>query len=187
MKRWQTWLGVVVVAAAGSLQALAATYKVDPVHSSAIFRILHNKISYLYGRITAPEGTIVFDAAKPENATFNLTLKATNIDTANAQRDTHLKSPTFFNAAEFPTLTFKSTAVKKVDDKNLDVTGDLTIRGVKKSITVKMEITGQNAGAKPLIGFEATFTIKRSDFDMKEMPDMVGDDVRITVSFEAGA
>jgi polyisoprenoid-binding protein YceI len=164
----------------------AETYAVDGVHSFAFFRIKHNNVGYVYGRINAPEGTIEYDAAKPEATAFNITLRTANIDTANTQRDNHLKSATFFNAAEFPTITFKSTAVKKGEGANLEVTGDLTLHGVKKPVTVTVEKTGETAGARPVIGFEGTFTIKRSDFDMKEMLNGAGDDVRITVAFEAG-
>ena len=173
--------------ATSTLAALADSYVVDPVHSSAVFRIKHNKTSYLYARITAPEGTIVYDAAKPEASSFDITLKAANVDTANAARDTHLKSPSFFNAKDFPNLSFKSTSVKKAAKGDaIDVTGDLTIHGVTKPLTVTLDHTGDgNMQGKPTVGFEGTFTINRSDFGMKEMLDAVGDDVRIIIAFEA--
>ncbi len=171
-----------------AVTALGATYTVDPVHSSAVFRIRHNNVSNLYGRFNAPEGTITYDAAKPEESSFNITIKIANVDTANPQRDTHLKSAAFFNVAEMPTMTFKSTGVKKGAGEALEVTGDLTVHGVKKPVTVTLEKTGEASGnGRSLIGFEGTFNIKRSDFGMSEMLNAVGDDVRIMVSFEAGA
>ena len=175
-----------VVVLASSL-VFADTYAVDPVHSFAMFRIRHMNTSWVYGRINGPEGTINYDAAAPEKSSFEITLKAENIDTAVAARDNHLKSPTFFNAKEYPTLTFKSTSVKKADDTHLDVTGDLTIHGVTKSVTISLEVagTGKDMKGKPIIGFESTFTIKRSDFGMKEFAGVVGDEVRITVAMEA--
>jgi polyisoprenoid-binding protein YceI len=167
--------------------ALAASYAVDPVHSSALFRVRHMNTSWVHGRINGPQGMVSYDPVAPEKSSFEVTLKAADIDTHVAARDNHLKSPAFFNAKEYPTLTFKSTAVRKTDDTHLEVTGDLTIHGVKKFVTVSMEIsgTGKDMKGTPIIGFETTFTIKRSDFGMKEFLNMVGDEIRITVSLEA--
>jgi len=176
---------VALVLAAGGMAA-AETYTVDPVHSSIVFRIKHANTSYFYGRVTAPEGTIEYDAAKPEASSFSFTLKAANFDTANAQRDTHIKSQSFLNAAEYPTLTFKSTGVKKLEGDKLEVTGDITIHGVKKPLTLTVEKTGEGSmQGRQLVGFEGMFTIKRSDFGITEMAGALGDDVRIMVSFES--
>jgi polyisoprenoid-binding protein YceI len=182
---WQT-LAAAVLVAGGSVAALGDTLAIDPVHSSALFRIKHVDAAYLYGRINGPEGTVTYDPAKPEASTFEVTLKADNIDTGNKMRDGDLKGPNYFNAKEFPTLTFKSTSVKKIDDTHMDVTGDLTIHGVTKSITVKMEHTGdgKNMRGVSVSGFETLFTINRSDFGMKEMQG-VGNEVKIVVSLEA--
>jgi polyisoprenoid-binding protein YceI len=188
MARLRSLVAAAVVLAAASAAA-AETFTIDPVHSSTVFRIKHMGTAYFYGVVSpGPEGTVVYDAAKPEASSFDVTIKVANLATGNANRDNHIKSPTFFNAKEFPTMTFKSTAVKKGDGDTLDVTGDLTIHGVKKSVTVKMEHTGDGKAQNgaPLVGFEGTFTINRNDFDIKEMAGMLGDDVRITVSLEAG-
>jgi len=183
MKLWQTVAALVVVA--GGALAMGDTYGVDPVHSSAVFRIKHMGATYLYGRINGPEGTVVYDAAKPEASSFDVTLKADNIDTGNKMRDGDLKGPNYFNAKEFSTLTFKSTSVKKADATHLDVTGDLTIHGVTKSVTVSIEHTGDGKNMKgtTVSGFETTFTINRSDFGMKEMQG-VGNEVKIMVALE---
>src|SRR5262245_5277707 len=98
-------MGALVLFAVSS--AHADNYKVDPVHSFALFRIQHAGAGYTYGRINNPEGAIVVDEADPAKTSFDVTLKAANIDTAEPKRDTHLKSPDFFSAEEFPTLTFK--------------------------------------------------------------------------------
>ena len=181
-------LPLLVLLTAITLPALADTYTVDPVHSFSLFRIRHMNVSWVWGRINNPAGTVEFDPAAPEKTAFNLTLDAANIDTNNAQRDGHLKSPDFFNAKEFPTLTFKSTAVKKLDDKTLEVTGDLTIHGVTKSITAKIDLagTGKDMKGNPLVAFETVVEIKRSDFGMTALPAAVGDDVRLTIALEAG-
>jgi polyisoprenoid-binding protein YceI len=187
MKRVPILLAALFVSTSG-LAALADTYTVDPVHSSAVFRIRHNNVSYFYGTVTpGPEGTIIYDASKPEASSFDVTVKVANIQTGNPNRDNHLKSPTFFNVKDFPTMTFKSTSVKKGEGNTLAVTGDLTIHNVKKSVTVNMELTGEakDQRGNPLVGFEGTFNIKRGDFDMKEMTNIAGDDVRIIISLEA--
>ncbi len=167
--------------------AFADTYAVDPVHSSAIFRVRHMNTSWVYGRINDPRGTINYDPAAPEKSSCVVTLKAADIDTHVAARDNHLKSPAFFDAKKVPTLAFKSTAARKTDDTHLDVAGDLTIHGVTKSVAVSLELSGIGKDMKghPIIGFETTFSVKRSEFGMKEFLDMVGDEIRITVSLEA--
>jgi polyisoprenoid-binding protein YceI len=188
MKLTRSLSVLAILGALAATPALALDYTVDPVHTFATYRIKHMNTSFSYGRFDFPEGKVSYDAASPEKATFNLTIKLENLNTGVQKRDDHLKSPQFFNAKDFPTLTFVSTAVKKVDDKNLEVTGDLTIHGVKKSVTVKMEITGTNEfQGKKLIGFETVFDIKRTDFGMKELLEGAGDDVRIYFSLEAGA
>lgn len=168
--------------------ALAADYAIDPVHTFANFRIKHMGVSYSYGRFDFPEGTVSYDPAAPEKTTLSITIKIDNVNTGVEKRDTHLKSASFFNVKDFPTMTFVSTSAKKVDENNLEVTGDLTIHGVKKSVTVKLEISGTGEfQGKKLIGFETTFDIKRSDFGMTEMIPGAGDEVRINFSLEAGA
>lgn len=185
MKRTLSLLAATVLSLAATA-TYAETYTVDPVHSSVVFRIKHANTAYFYGRVSAPEGSITYDPANPEASSFSFTLKAANFDTANQGRDTHIKSGSFLNAAEYPNLTFKSTSVKKLDGDKLEVAGDITIRGVKKPLTVTIEKTGEGTNRnRQLIGFETVFTIKRSDFGITEMMNGLGDEVRIMVSFEA--
>jgi polyisoprenoid-binding protein YceI len=163
----------------------AQTFKGDPVHSFVIFRIKHLNASYSYGRFNATEGQFTLDANDPTKSSFNFTVKADSLDTGNAQRDGHLKSPDFLNTKQYPTISFKSTAAKKVADNKLEVTGDLSLHGVTKSITVPIELTGTGEmRGKVVAGIEAVFEIKRTDFDMNKMVGMVGDDVRLVVSLE---
>ena len=183
-----------ITLAAALMPGLAAhngapeTYKIDSVHSSAIFRIKHMNVSYFWGRFNDLSGRISWDPANPDAADFDVQIKTESIDSKDAKRDNHLKSPDFFNAKQYPTLTFKGKSVKKTADKMFDITGDLTIHGVTKSITAKLEHTGSAKGMQgaPLIGFEATFEIKRSDFGMKLAEGALGDEVRIIVALEAG-
>jgi polyisoprenoid-binding protein YceI len=185
MKKIAPVVGLIVLLALVVQVRAGDTYKVDPVHSSIIFRIKHMNISNVFGRFNEPTGTFVIDDADPTKTTLNFEIQAANVDTHNAQRDTHLKGPDFFNAKQFPTITFKSTAVKKGEGNMLDVTGDLALHGVTRSITVPVEITGQGdfAGSHR-VGLETTLTIKRSEYDMKNMVGPVGDDVRLNIAFE---
>jgi polyisoprenoid-binding protein YceI len=165
----------------------AESYKVDPVHSSAVFRIKHANVSYFAGRFNAPDGTFTLDDADPTKSSFNIVLSVDKIDTANEKRDAHLKSPDFFNAKQYPTITFKSTSVKKGEGSALQVTGDLTMHGVTKSITVPVELTGKGqfpAGTQRA-GVEATFVVKRSEFGMTGMQGPLGDDVKVLVGLSA--
>jgi polyisoprenoid-binding protein YceI len=171
-----------------AVPALAADdYKVDPVHSTVLFRVHHANVGQYWGRFNDPAGTFTLDEADVAKSTFNVEVKVNNVDTHNPQRDGHLKSPDFFNEKQFPTITFKSTAAKKGDAANvLLVTGDLTIHGVTRSVTVPVELTGKGEFPKgtPRAGVEAVFNIKRTEFDMKNMVGPVGDDVRLVVSLE---
>ena len=169
--------------------ALAATFKVDSVHSTVMFRVKHMNTSYAYGRFNAVSGSFNLDEANPENASFDFAVKVDSIDTADAKRDGHLKNADFFNAKQFPTITFKSTSAKSAGKDAYDVTGDLTLHGVKKPITIKIEHSGTGKGPQggTIAGIETTFTIKRSDFGMKNMLGMLGDEVTVTVASEGGA
>ncbi|HET6202607.1 MAG TPA: YceI family protein [Planctomycetota bacterium] len=164
-----------------------ATYEIDGVHSSVLFRIKHFDASFVYGRFNEVSGTLVYDEASPAASSVEVTIKADSVDTHNAGRDKHLKSPDFFNAEEFPVLSFKSKSVKgSGKGGGLEVTGDLTIHGVTKPVTVKGVHTGTGKGMKgeERAGFETTFTIKRSDFGMRFMAEALGDEVQITVALE---
>jgi polyisoprenoid-binding protein YceI len=181
-------LPLVLAGALGSTPAAAApeTYEVDAVHSTVLFRIQHAKAGNQYGRFNDMSGTFTLDDANPSAASVKLEVKAGSIDTANAKRDDHLRGPDFFNVAQFPTITFVSTAVAKAGEHAFDVTGDLTLHGVKKSVTVRMEKVGaaKDPWGNFRAGFEGVLTIKRSDFDMKNMLEVVSDEVRLILAFE---
>jgi len=162
------------------------TFEVDPVHSSALFRVQHFKAGYFHGRFNAVSGTIVFDEGNPSGCAVEVSVRADSVDTANPKRDEHLKTADFFNAAEFPTLSFKSKSVKGTGKGEFEVTGDLKIHGVTKPVTVKASHTGTGKGrGGELVGFETVFTVKRSDFGMNYMPGALGEEVRITIALEA--
>ena len=167
-------------------QAATTKFQVDPVHSFVIFRIKHMDTGHVYGRFNEPNGTITIDDADPTKSSFTLEVQTQKVDTGVQKRDDHLRSPDFFNAKQFPTIKFASKEVKKTD-KGYEVTGDLTIHGVTKPITVNLEQTGQGSmGPRQIIGFETTVDLKRSDFGMKTMIGPAADDVRLIISLEAG-
>lgn len=165
----------------------ADLYQIDAAHSMIIFRAKHMGVSYNYGRFNEFTGKLMLDESDTSKSMVEFEVKTESVDTANEKRDQHLRSPDFFNAKQFPVITFKSTKVKRVDDDKLEVTGDLELHGMKKSITVEVEITGKGKGrqGESLIGFESTFTIKRSEFGMNYGMGAVSDDIRLTVSVEA--
>jgi len=133
---------------------------------------------------------VMVDAESPAESIVKFTIPAAKVDTNNADRDKHLRSPDFFNADEFKTIEFESTKVEAKGKDELEVTGDLTLHGVKKSITAHVKQTGflEKTQMGPRVGYETTLKIKRSDFGMKFGLDNggVGDDVDLIVSVEAG-
>ncbi|HEX4124288.1 MAG TPA: YceI family protein [Tepidisphaeraceae bacterium] len=179
-----TLLSIVFFAIIVAPAAFAADYQIDPVHTSLIYRIKHMNSSYSYGRFDKPEGTFSYDPDHPDQSTFDVSVAVDNLDTGYAKRDSDLKGPDWFNAKEYPTMSFKSTSVKKDGDK-LDVTGDLTIHGVTKSVTVPFDIVGTaTMMGQTHTGFEGTLDIKRSDFGITAMPQVAGEDVRLIISLD---
>ena len=177
-----------IAAAAASLSA--ETYTIDPVHSSVGFSLRHlvSKFSSSFTKVT---GTVNYDAAKPEASSVEATIEIASVATANEKRDNHIKSPDFFDAAKYPTASFKSKSFKKTGADTFDVTGDLTIKDVTKEVVLKTTLvgTGPGMGGATLTGWEATTTIKKSDYGLAGpamLSAVLGDDVAITVSVEAG-
>ncbi len=146
----------------------ALSLQLDPVHSSTIFRIKHAGCTWFYGRIDSPSGTIEFDPEKPGSLSVDLELQVANINTGAEQRNNHLKSADFFDGNQFPTISFKSTkAVAGNTENTYELTGDLTMRGITKSITIPFEYTGEGRFRRgPRYGFASTFTINRSEWDV---------------------
>ena len=167
--------------------ASAANYTVDNGHSSVLFKTTHLNVSPFWGRFNKVSGAFTFDAANPAASKLAVDIDVGSIFTAEKKRDDHLKSPDFFNAKQFPTITLRSTAVKAGSRAgSYLVTGDLTIRGVTKSISVELTKTGE--GKDPWggerIGFEGSFTVNRLDYGVSYMPDALGKDVTIVVTVE---
>ncbi len=184
MKRFASFLAAVVVL--GFSVSARADYKVDPVHSSANFMALHANVGHVYGRFNSLGGTFNLDDADATKSAFNIEVKADSVDTNQGKRDEHLKSPDFLNAKQYPTISFKSTAVKKGDGNKLEVTGDLTLHGVTNPVTVMVEVLGKGEFPPSVArqGIEAMLAVKQSDFGMKGMPGGVGDEIRLLIAIE---
>src|SRR3977135_854809 len=163
----------------------ADTFKLDPVHSFVLFSVQHLGIANTYGRFNDISGPVVFDKDNPSKSSVELSVLVESLDTNNSIRERSLKSPDFFNAKQFPTLTFKSTKVEGGGD-TLKVSGDLTIRGVTKPVTVDFKKGGEGKGifGEMRGGGETRFTIKRSNFGMNFQQGAVGDEVSIILSLE---
>ena len=177
---------VVALISAFVLSANAAdTFKVDPVHTFVLFSVQHLGIANTYGRFNDISGIVVFDKENPSKSSVELSVPVESLDTHNSIRDKSLKSPDFFDAKQFPTLTFKSTRVEGSGD-TLKVSGDLMIHGVTKPLTVDFKKGGEGKGVFGEMrgGGETHFTIRRSDFGMNFEQGEVADEVNIIVSLE---
>jgi polyisoprenoid-binding protein YceI len=179
---------LVALAFLTAVPALAAdTYKIDGAHTQATFAVKHLLISTVRGDFGKTEGVVVIDDADAARSTVQATIDVASVNTREEKRDTHLKSPDFFDAARFPTITFKSTKVEKAGDGH-KVTGDLTIRGVTKSVV--LAVSGPTAEVKDPYGnskrgISATTKINRKDFGVSYGPNaVVGDEVSILIEAE---
>ncbi|PTY06557.1 polyisoprenoid-binding protein [Opitutaceae bacterium EW11] len=188
MKRILAAVSLFAIAAVAS-RAAVETYKIDPVHSSVTFTATHI-ISKVPGQFTRFEGSIAVDRDNLEASSAQAVIEVGSIDTRNEKRDTHLKSPDFFDAAKHPTMTFKSTSWKKTGENTFDVTGDLTIKGVTKPVVLKTKLLGFAPGINntPISAWEASTSIKRQDFGMQLKPmldKVVGENIDISITVES--
>jgi len=164
----------------------AGNYKIDPVHSVAYFEVGHaGGISRFMGRFNDISGDLVVGA--PEKSRVKVDVKVDSVDTRSEALDKHLKSPDFFNAVQFPTMTFSSTAVKLDASGAGTIAGNLTLRGVTKPVTFKLKAVGSGKGMKGEVraGYVATATIKRTDFGMGYgVPGAATDEVDLRINIE---
>jgi len=181
-----------IVLAALALPALAADYSIDSAHSAAQFSVRHLMVSNVRGEFSKLTGKVVYDDARPTATTVEASVDVSTVSTREPQRDTHLKSPDFFDVAQYPSFTFKSTSVKKTP-QGLDVSGELTIHGVSKPVVLHVSgITKEIKDPFGLLrrGATATTVINRKDFGMTWNKNLdgggvvVGDEVTITLDIE---
>jgi polyisoprenoid-binding protein YceI len=188
MKKLLTLTALLVLAAGA--RAEAVPYTIDSVHSAAHFSLRH-LVSKFSSSFTKVSGTINYDAANPAASSVEASVDIASVNTANEKRDNHIKSPDFFDVARFPVATFKSKSWKKTGEDTFDITGDLTIKDVTREVVLKATLlgTGPGMGGTTVTGWEATTTIKRSDFNVTGpamLGKTLGDEVTVTLSVEAG-
>jgi len=142
------------------------TYTIDPTHSRIGFVARHAMVTKVRGSFNDFDGTGFFDADNPTNSHLQLTIQATSIDTRNADRDAHLRSNDFFDMETHPQIAFASTAVEQTDDDTYRVTGELTIKGVTKPVTIDFDYTGTaiDPYGNQRIGLDGATTINRKDW-----------------------
>lgn len=170
-----------------SMPALATTYVVDPGHTLPAFEYDHFGFARQRGLFSKTEGTIVFDPAKKAGKA-DITIHVDSVTTGVPKFDEHLKSADFFDAAKYPTITFKSKRFGFDGDKLTEIQGDLTVHGVKKPVTLKIEsLTCKDHPVKkiPACGANAVTTIKRSDFGVGAYAPAVSDEVTLRIGVEA--
>ena len=184
-------LGVVAAfaLAAGTLPAKAADkLDIDPAHTNIAFMIDHLGYSMTLGRFGEFDIALAFDQSQVANSKLDVTVMTDSLSTFHEKRDEHLRSPDFFNTAEFPEMTFTSTAIEQTGDNTGRVTGDLTLLGVTRPVT--LDVTFNKAAPHPFnnkmtVGFSARGMLKRSDFGMSYGLPAVGDEVQLIIEAEA--
>lgn len=192
MFRFAKKAGLALVVTAGlmgaSLSAQAAeSYKLDPNHTSIMFIINHLGFSNFQGRFGGVSGELTLDRDNIANSKAVIEVDMTKLNTGVDALNEHLESKDFFNAAKFPKAVFKSTSVKKIDDKTAEMTGDLTLHGVTKPITLTLSLVGDGKNPMsgvPTIGFDVRGTVTRSDYGVTAYVPAVSDTVKLQISTE---
>jgi polyisoprenoid-binding protein YceI len=167
--------------------AQSSTWTIDPNQTQVEFQIRRVPVSNVRGSFSGISGTIHWDEKDPSKSSVEVVIPTTSVSTSNAMRDADLKSANFFNVAKYLAMTFKSTAVTGTPGK-LQVIGDLTLAGVTRSVTLAVEgPTSPTKMGKLIIGFAATGTLKRSDFNFaaKYPTAILGDEIKFTIDAEA--
>jgi polyisoprenoid-binding protein YceI len=184
-------LTLALLVSAVSARAEKETFVFDKNHTEIGFKVRHF-VSKVGGRFAKFEGTIVLDRAKPEESTVELKIDAASIDTGNPSRDKHLNSPDFFDTAKYPEITFKSTKIAAKDKDTFAVTGDLTMRGVTKPVTLAVTSNGFASDGRggQKAGFDVTGKLNRKDYGVSwnaivDQNAMLSDDVDLVISIEA--
>jgi polyisoprenoid-binding protein YceI len=192
MRRFVLFAGVFLALRATAL-ADTSVWEIDPAHTSAQFAIRHLMVSTVRGEFSKVTGTVALNEQDPTQSTVEATIDAASLNTRIAKRDEHLKSPDFFDVAQYPTITFKSKKIEAAGDGKFKVTGDLTMHGVTKEVVLNVEGTPKpikDPTGKLRIGGGATTRINRKDFGinynrvLETGGVVVGDEVDITIDVE---
>jgi polyisoprenoid-binding protein YceI len=156
----------------------------DPTHQFVIYKVDYGNFGREFGRFNKIDYTFVLDRGDASQSSIEFSIDATSFDSGVDKRNSDITGPDFLNVAEFPTITFKSTSVTDTGDGNLEVTGDLTLRGTTKPITVNVEKIGEGEGAQGeyRVGYYTEFTINRNDYGLDWLPGVIGDNITLMVS-----
>ena len=180
-----------LVAALLALPSAASTWEIDPAHSVATFSVRHMMVSNVRGEFGKMSGVVQQDDKDITKSSVDVTVDTTTINTREPKRDAHLKSADFFEAEKYPTMTFKSTRITKVDESHLKVAGNLTLHGVTKPVVFDAEITPETVAMGTTVrGVAATTKLNRKDFGLNWNKTieaggvLVGDEVVVNVEFE---
>ena len=190
--KFKTLTAAALLLGAASLASATDAFSIDSRHSEAMFRVRHfmTKVS---GKFADVSGIVNIDKANPAASSVNVAIKTATIDTGVADRDKHLRSVDFFDVEKFPEITFKSTKIAPTSRKDVyDVTGDFTMHGVTKQITLPVEVLGwQNGPKADRVGFSLSTTVNRKDYGViwnRALDNggyMLGDDVEVNIAVEA--
>ncbi|MBI5067942.1 MAG: YceI family protein [Deltaproteobacteria bacterium] len=188
----KTLLSLLALVPTLALSAPATAWKLDPSHSTVGFSVKHLVISQARGEFSRYTGTVTLDEADVSRSRVEASIEAASVDTRNADRDGHLRSPDFFDVAKYPTITFASTQVEKRGADRLAVTGNLTLHGVTRPVTLDVSLTPEVKGlyGETRRGFTATGKISRKDFGLTwnkliEAGPALGDEVTLSFELEA--
>jgi polyisoprenoid-binding protein YceI len=170
------------------------TYTVDPVHTNVIFKIRHAGVTNFYGRFDQVDGSVEFDGDDITNSTMSFKIPVKSANTNSRTRDGHIQDAEFFNARQFKYITFESTSIESDGDDGYVLTGDLTLHGITKEITATLrDVRTGVFRDHDVLGFEARFSILRSDFEImkylaKDLSDSgpLGNTVELIVAVESG-
>ena len=161
------------------------TFAVEPTHTRVMFAVSHMGFSTWYGDFTQASGSLTLDPKTPAAAVLDVTVQTASVSTTNAKLDGELRDPTWFDAAKYPTIHFRSTKVTPTGPGRADVAGDFTLHGVTRPLVLHAVFNGAGANVMSkayTVGFEGTGVIKRSDFGVTKYVPLVGDEVKITLS-----
>ncbi|MGN5619531.1 YceI family protein [Acinetobacter sp. Brlt_5] len=181
-------LGLAVTSVATAALAKPVAYQIDPTHTATVFSWDHFGFSTPSGNFSNIQGTINVDEKQPEKSSVNVTIPLNSLNTNVKALDEHLMAADWFDAAKYPTITFKSTKVETQDKKNFKITGDLTVKGVTKPVVLDVVLNKQ--GPHPMtkaatVGFNATTSFDRSAFGIAGFVPNVGDKITVNITTEA--
>jgi polyisoprenoid-binding protein YceI len=171
-------------AAQSETPAAAETYTLDPAHTQVAFSIERFGFNHVLGRFDAIAGDVSLDQANPEQSSVNVTIQTASISAGDATRNEHLRGERWLNATAFPTMTFRSTGVRRTGEDTAEVTGDLTIKGVTRPVTLTVRLNRigvQPSNGRQSAGFSATTTVSRAAFGITTAQPLIGDEIRITI------